>query len=186
MSQGVIEAKPDRAKGTWKQRLAREFISYWINVAYLAVFFGAFAWYRRFILAEYGITYLHYGSALIEALILAKVVLVGDALGLSRGMKNRPLIYPTLHKTMVFTVFVGIFAIVEHVVEGLVHGKGVAAGLAALWHEGRDEIVSRCLVTFFAFIPFFAFRELEEFLGERKLLRLFFGKDAVTGAAAHG
>jgi hypothetical protein len=131
MSQGVIEAKPDRAKGTWKQRIAREFIRYWINVAYLAVFFGAFAWYRRFVLAEYGITYLHYGSAIIEALILAKVVLVGDALGLSRGLKNKPLIYPTLHKTVVFSVFVGIFAIVEHVVEGLVHGKGVAEGLAA-------------------------------------------------------
>jgi hypothetical protein len=28
---------------------------------------------------------------------LAKVVLIGDALGLSRGFENRPLIYPTLY-----------------------------------------------------------------------------------------
>jgi hypothetical protein len=39
---------------------------------YLAIFFGVFTWYRRFVLAEYRITYLHYGTAIIEALILAK------------------------------------------------------------------------------------------------------------------
>src|SRR5262245_43129150 len=146
MSPDSQERKVGGAKGTWKQRLAHEFIRYWVIVAYLAVFFGAFAWYRRFVLAEYGISYLHYGSAIIEALILAKVILVGDALGLGKGKKNKPLIYPTLEKAIVFSVFVGIFAIAEHMVEGLVHGKGVAGGLASLLHEGKDEIISRCLV----------------------------------------
>jgi hypothetical protein len=169
----------NEAKGTWKQRLAHEFVQYWITVAYLVVFFGAFAWYRRFVLAEYQISYMHYGSAIIEALILAKVILVGDALGLNRGYENKPLIYPTLGKAVVFSIFVGIFAILEHMIEGLIHGTGIAGGLAALWSEGRDEIISRCLVTFFAFIPFFAFRELALVLGEGKLRRLFFRRSAV-------
>jgi hypothetical protein len=169
-----------KKKAGWKQRIAHEFVQYWINVAYLVIFFGAFAWYRRFVLAEYKITYLHYGTAIIEALVLAKVILVGDALGLSRKLENKPLIYPTLRKAVVFSCFVGLFAIVEHIVEGLVHGKGVAGGLATLWHEGKDEILSRSLVTFFAFIPFFAFRELEIVLGEGRLRRLFFRRDTVS------
>ena len=172
-----------KEKGGWKQRLAEEFVRYWMNVLYLAVFFGAFAWYRRFVLAEYRISYLHYGTALVEALILAKVILIGDALGLGRRSKDKPLIYPTLRKAFVFSIFVGIFAIVEHMVDGLMHGKGVEGGLAALWHEGKDEILSRCLVTFFAFIPFFAFRELEIVLGEGRLGRLFFRKGAVGSHA---
>jgi hypothetical protein len=145
-----------------------------------------FAWYRRFVLAEYQISYLHYGTAVIEALILAKVILIGDAVGLGRRTHDKPLIYPTVRKAVVFSVFVGIFAIVEHMVEGLIHGKGVAGGLATLWSEGKDEILARCLVTFFAFIPFFAFRELGMLMGEGKLRRLFFRRDAAAQPSPTG
>jgi hypothetical protein len=186
MASASKESERNEAKDTWKHRIAHELLHYWMNVAYLAIFFGAFAWYRRFVLAEYHISYFHYGSAIIEALVLAKVILVGDALGLNRGYENKPLIYPTLHKAVVFSIFVGIFAIDEHVVEGLIHGKGVAGGLAALWSEGRDEIISRCIVTFFAFIPFFAFRELALVLGQGKLRRLFFRGDAAAHLSPTG
>jgi hypothetical protein len=171
-----------KEKASLKQRIAHEMLQYWINFVYLAIFFGAFAWYRRFILAEYHISYFHYGAALVEAFVLAKVILIGDALGLSRGYEDRPLIYATLRKALVFTLFVGFFAIVEHAILGLVHGKGVMGGLAELWNEGRDELVARCLVTFFAFIPFFAFRELALVLGEGKLRSLFFHRKPPASA----
>src|SRR6476661_7442649 len=125
MSRRTVETMQEGAKGNWKHRIAHELIRYWTNVAYLAVFFGAFAWYRRFVLAEYGISYLNYGAAIIEAMILAKVILIGDALGLGRGFQNKPLIYPTLNKAVVFSILVGVFAIIEHMVSGMLHGKGV-------------------------------------------------------------
>jgi hypothetical protein len=180
------ETKVERKKGNWKQRLAREFIRYWITVAYLFVFFGAFAWYRRFVLAAHGISYLHYGTAIVEALILAKVILIGEALGLSRRSENKPLIYPTLRKAVIFSIFVGIFAILENMVEGMLEGKGAAGGLAELWSEGKYELLSRCFVTFLAFIPFFAFRELELILGEGKLGRLFFRRAAAAATGGPG
>src|SRR5215472_17137660 len=89
----------------WKQRFIREFVNYWINFVYLAIVFGLFAWYRRLILAEYEIKYLNYGVAIIEALILAKVILIGDMLGLGREFKNKPLIYQTLYNSIVFSLF---------------------------------------------------------------------------------
>jgi hypothetical protein len=180
MSQGAIEPKPERGKGNWKRRVAHEFARYWTNVLYLAVFFSVFAWYRRFVLAEYRISYVHYGTAVIEALVLAKVILIGDALGLNWKDEDKPLIYPTVRKAIVFSIFVGVFAVVEHVVEGLIHGKGMTGGLAALWSEGKDEIFSRALVTLCAFIPFFAFRELAVRLGEGKLHGLFFGRNTAA------
>jgi len=163
-----------KQKGGWKQRIARELLRYWITFFYLAFFFGAFAWYRRFILAEFHISYFHYGAALVEALILAKVVLVGDALGLSRGHEDKPLIFPVLYKAVVFSLFVGLFAVLEHTIGAWFHGKGLAGGFHEIMSEGKDELLARCLLTFFAFIPFFAFRELGRVMGEGKLRALFF------------
>lgn len=174
------EAKAN--KTGWKQKAAHELTEYWINFVYLACFFCAFAWYRRFILAEYHITYLHYGIGLIEALILAKVILIGDFLRLGRGLEDRALILSTLYKTLVFTLFVGLFGVLEHSIGGLLHGDGLAGGWEELKHSGKYELLARCLVTFFTFIPFFAFKELGRLLGERKIIQLFFRRRSVSNS----
>jgi hypothetical protein len=176
----------NEAKVGWKRRIIRELIRYWINVVYLGIFFAAFTWYRRLILAQYHITYLHYWISVLEALVLAKVILVGDALGLSRGFEDKPLIYPTLHKTVVFTLFVGVFGLLEHLIMGLFHGIGLKGGWAEFWGRGKDELLARCLVVFFVFIPFFAFRELGAALGEGKLKGLFFRRRAHLRSGPQG
>jgi hypothetical protein len=161
-------------KAGWKDKAFREMVEYYIIFMYLAVFFGLFTWYRRLILAEYQISYLHYGVSVIKALVLAKVIMVGRALHLGRRFKDHPLILPTLYKTVVFAIFVGIFDIVESTIIGLLHGKGVAGGFDEFMSAGMDELLARCMVAFVAFIPFFAFDELEQVLGEGKIGKLFF------------
>jgi len=163
-------------KANWKQKAIREFIRYWINVAYLAVVFGVFAWYRRLILAHYDIKYFEYGAAILEGLILAKVIMVGDALGLGqRIFKDKPLIYPTLFKSIIFTCLVGVFAMVEGTIKGWFKGGGWMGWLIELHLEGAHEFLARCLMVFVVFIPFFAFKELGKVLGgEGKLGKLFF------------
>ncbi len=151
-------------------------IDYYITFVYLAFFFSVFTWYRRLVLGEYQIGYLHYGVSLIQALVLAKVILVGRALRLGRRFQENPLIVPTLYKAVVFTIFVGLFGVVEHTIGGLLHGKGIAGGFEEFISVGRSELLARCLVIFLAFIPFFAFEELERVLGDGKLGKLLFRK----------
>jgi hypothetical protein len=158
----------------WKARIAHELGEYAVNVVYLAFFFGAFTWYRRLVLAEYGISYLHYGVAVVEALILAKVIMIGDILGLARKLEEKPLMVPTLYNALVFSLWVIVFSLIEHMVVGLVRGEGLTGGVHELTRQGVDELLARGLVTFVAFIPFFAFREMEGVLGEGALRRLFF------------
>ena len=117
---------------------------------------------------------MHYGVSVIQALVLAKVIMVGRALRLGRRLKDHPLIVPTVYKAVVFTIFVGIFGVVESTISGLLHGKGIAGGFDEFMSAGRYELLARCMVMFVAFIPFFAFEELERVLGEGKLGKLFF------------
>ncbi|MGC8494834.1 MAG: hypothetical protein ACP5SH_24185 [Syntrophobacteraceae bacterium] len=160
-------------KAGWKQRAVRELAEYWINVAYLFLFFGVFTMYRRLVLAQYKISYLHYGYAFFKALVLAKIIMIGDALGLARRLQDRPLIVTTLYKAVVFAVWVVFFNAFERVAEGLLEGRGLAESFQGIGSR-LDILFAGVLVVFFSFIPFFAFKELGRVLGIKKIAFLFF------------
>ena len=94
----------------WKRKIVDEMVEYYLNFVYLAFFLVAFAWYRRLILAEYDILYLNYWAPLVEAAVLAKVIMVGDMVRLGRGLERQPLLVPTLFRTVLFSVWVGCSA----------------------------------------------------------------------------
>jgi hypothetical protein len=165
---------PDKKKRNWKQILFHELVEYWINVCYLTLVFAAFTQYRRFLLAAHDITYTNYWVAVIEALILGKVVMIGDVLRLGRGLEQKPLIFPTLYKTVVFTLFVAAFTLLEHAIKGLWKGEGLTGGLAAFLGKGHHELLAGSLAIFVALVPFFGVKELGRVLGEDKIRGLFF------------
>ena len=160
-------------KTGWRQRAVHELKAYLVNVVYLTLVFGSFDWYKRLILAQRDVCYLHYGAALIEALILAKVVMIGDLLHIGRRVKGRPLIVPTIYRAVMFSIWVALFKVLEHAVVGVVQGKGIAGGLEEMMSRGPYEMLAMTLVTVFAFIPFFAFKELSQALGEGKIAEMF-------------
>ena len=158
----------EKKKG-WKQKVLHELKSYWLLVLYMAIFFGVFTTYRRLLLAHYGISYADYGISVIRALVLGKVVLVAEALRLGRRFDEKPLMVPTLYKTFLFTVCMALFDIAETLVRGLMGGLGPMGAVNELMTRFHYEWVSRTLVIFFAFIPFFAVRELRRVLGEEAI-----------------
>ncbi len=158
----------------WKQKIFHELIEYWSIVLYLAIFFGVFTNYRRLILAHYHISYVAYGFSVIKALVLAKVILVAESLRVDRGFENKPLIVATLYKAFLFTVCVGIFDVIESMIRGFIHGSGLMGAVSEFTSRFGYELLGGALVVFFAFIPFFAARELGQVLGEGTIGKLFF------------
>lgn len=157
----------------WKGKFARELKEYFLNALYLLLFFGMITTYRRLLMAEYHIDYEDYGICLVKALILAKIIMVGDMFRLGHRFHDKPLIYPTLYKTVAFTLLVLLFSILEATIKALLHGKGLAGGWHELWSGRQYEVLAEGLIVFFAFLPFFAFRELERILGEGRIRGLF-------------
>jgi hypothetical protein len=183
---GGIMNSLDKKKRSLKEKIFHEMAQYWIIVIYLALVFAAFTQYRRFVLAAHGITYTNYGVALIEALVLAKVIMIGDVIRLGRRLEHKPLIYSTLLKTSVFSLFVGAFNIIEHMIKSLWKGAGLTRGFFELLGKGHHELLAGCLVILVAFIPFFAFRELARVLGQGKIWALFFRRRAEQGFERSG
>ena len=142
---------------------------------YLALFFVAFTTYRSLISREFGVSYFRYGYAVLEAFVIAKVILIGKALGLSKRAAGRTLALSVLRASLLYGALVAVFAVVEHVVEALFKGKTFAAGIEEILTMGAYEIFGRALLLFVAFIPFFALWELGDLTGEKRLVDLFSG-----------
>ena len=161
-----------------KERALEELKVFWLIALYLWLFLGCFTVYRRLILAETGVAYVHYGIALVEAMVIAKVVLIGRMFGFTRRFDHMPLAVPVVYKSVVFALLVMLFGVVEHLVTGWVHKQGLLAGLQEIAETGTYEIGARALMLTVAFVPFFAFTELGRVLGPKRLTAMFFaGRD---------
>lgn len=179
-----MESNAATPASSLKERAIEEFKAYWVITVYLWLFLGSFTIYRRLILAETGVPYLHYGVALVEAMVIAKVVLIGRVFGFSRRFDHLPLIVPVLYKSLLFALLVLLFGVLEKTIDGLIHHEGLAGGLRQIADVGRYEIGARALMLTVAFVPFFAFSEVGRVLGHRELGALFFSsRDAPGGAA---
>jgi len=157
-----------------KEKAIEEFKVFWIVALFLAFVFCAFTLYRRLILTEVGVSYFHYGAGVIQALIIAKIILIGQAFGLGKRFEEGPLIIAAVFKAVLYGVLVAIFAVLEHLTDGLIHGKNMEAVWQELLGLGKDEILARTLMVIVTFVPFFAFWETDRVLGEGKLFAMFF------------
>jgi hypothetical protein len=171
-------ANENKKEMSLKEKAIEEFKVFWIVALFLAFVFGAFTWYRRLILTEVGVSYFHYGAAVVEALVIAKIILIGQALGLGKRFEDGPLIVAALFKAVLYGILVAIFAVLEHVIGGLIHGKNMAAVWQELLGLGKDEILARTLMVIVTFVPFFAFWEAGRVMGQGKLLAMFFQRRA--------
>lgn len=167
--------KPTSTPGL-KERALEEFKLYWIITLYLWLFLGLFTVYRRLVVAETGDDYLHYGIALVEAMVIAKVVLIGRLFGFSRRFEDRALIVPVLYKAIVFGLLVMLFGVAERVIVGWFHHLGPLGGLREIAAVGGDELTARALMLIVAFVPFFAFWELGRVIGSDRLVAMFFSR----------
>ena len=171
----MTEAAP-KHPGTLKERALEELRAFWLIALYLWIFLGAFTTYRVLVLAETGVWYVHYGVALVEALIIAKVVLIGRMFSFSRRYEDRALYVSVAYKSVLFGLLAVLFGVIEHLIEGWVHHKGLFGGLEDMLSVGGYELAARVLMLMVAFVPFFAFWELGRVLGMKRLANIFFAK----------
>jgi hypothetical protein len=170
-----------------KARALEEFKLYWLCTAYLFVALGSFILYRRLILAEAGLPYLNYGVAAIEAMIIAKVVLIGRALKVGTRFENRPIAISIAYKTVIFGLVVLAFGVLERVVTGLIRRQTMAAIVQNLESVGIYELLARVLMMTIAFIPMFAFWEVGRTIGLTQLRALFLeGPAGASGGRGDG
>jgi hypothetical protein len=158
-----------------KARVKDEFVRFIILFFYLWVLFGCFVIIQDIILRQEGRPVALQGVALINALVLAKVMLVFEDLDLGRWLELRPLIYPILFETSVLTILFLCFRVAEKIVEGLFRGQTIASSVPEIGGGGLVGLTGVAFILFVALIPFFAFRNITRVLGRDHMYKLVFG-----------
>src|SRR5450631_4447277 len=156
-----------------KQKAKHELKELVMIFLYLAFFFCALVTYSMLLLNEYHVKYLNYAFALINALVITKVVMIGEYAHVGKRGETKALFLSAIWKAFIFTLLVFAFHVVEEVIKRLIHGDAMAE---ASRNIRIDELAGRCIVVFCVFIPFFAFREFRRVMGEDEFKALVFGK----------
>ena len=164
---------PER-KRDLKQRIFDEVINFLAIALYLWVTFGVFALHEWVVSAKDHIDYHFYGFALVNALLLGKVMLVAEDLHFADWFKDRPLIYPILCKAVAFSILFLVFDVAEEVIVGVFKGKTIAESIPSIGGGTPSGVFFVGIILAVALIPFFAFREVGRAIGERALHSLMF------------
>lgn len=156
-----------------KEKIKHEIEVYLMYSFFLALLFFTFTVYERVLLGGDN-SLIPYGFCIINALILAKIVMIGEAIHIGKHFHNKPLIFPVLFKTIMFCLLVLVFTIVERFIEGFIHGKTILEINTQFKNADFNLAFAKICVMFFVFIFFFSVLETSRVLGDNKLFTMFF------------
>jgi xanthine/uracil/vitamin C permease (AzgA family) len=162
----------DEAKPTLKQRGFHGMRRGLVIASYLFVVLSLLDIHKSVILADYQVDLMEFGLNFINALALAKVILVGQELDFANQLRDAPLIYPTLLKSFAYTVLLACFKITEVAIVGMFHHRSFVESVAGFAGGSWTGLLSLMVLLFVVLIPFFGFGELRRVFGE-DIVRVF-------------
>jgi hypothetical protein len=166
-------------KPTVKQRVVSGVKEYALIVSYLWIVLLLLELYKFAIYRELNQAYrIDYkiGFALINALVLGKVILLGEDFHVAERLKGKRLFYSILFKSAVYAVLLVCFNVLEEVIVGMWHGKTLAQSIPQVGGGGLEGELIVGTILFVVLIPFFAYTELRRGLGKDHLHSLMFTK----------
>jgi hypothetical protein len=164
-----------KVKKSLRERFYEELKSFLIIVSYLWLVFLVFLVHEWTVLASHQIGFRFYGLAVVNALVLGKVMLIAEGLHFAEGLKDRPLIYPIAFKSIAFTTLLMISYIIEEIAVGWFHGKTVIDSFPKIGGGGVAGVLTTGAIMCVALVPFFSFREIARAIGEAEFRAMMLG-----------
>ncbi len=168
-----MAAHDSAASPTFKERATKEFIDFFQISIYLAILFCAIVTYTRLVLRQHDITddSLNYAFAIINALVIGKVILIGEMVHLGRSAQTRPLYQAVIIRATLYSLLVLAFHFLEEFIKRLIHHEAPGT---VIYEISIYQLLARSIIIYCVFLPLFAIRELRRILGHEKTHELFF------------
>ncbi|WP_395666694.1 hypothetical protein [Methylocella sp.] len=169
MSENTQEAK----KPTFKARALEELRRFAEIFLYVWVILSLFALHKFMLLPNTRLG-LDLGFALLNALILSKIILIGEDLRFDQKFEDAAPFYAVLYRSGLFAILLIALSILEDAVPALWRGESFMSAVKHLGDGRVGGVVIAALILFVALIPFFSFKEIAAAMGPQKLRRTLF------------
>jgi hypothetical protein len=142
---------------------------------FFAISFNLIWLTTQLILADYLIGFASFMVATVSALIVAKSVLIANALPYLRRYDTAPMIQPVLFKTIVYWAVVFLVRFLEKLIEYLFAGGTLGAiPEYVATHFSWHRFAAIQIWIFVLFLIYTSVEELNARLGDGELMRIFF------------
>ena len=156
--------------------LLREFLEILPPTIFFIIGFNLIVLTTNLILSDYGAQFAGFMIATVSALIVAKALLVANAMPLIRRYDRAPLIRPILFKTFFYWAAVFVVRLLEHWIEYLLSSDYVFGGF--LKHEiaafSWDRFLAVQLWILVLFLIYVTASEFNRLFGHGELSRILF------------
>src|SRR6516225_8137097 len=131
--ENVAEAQTEgaREKKGLKARAFGELEKYVVITAYLWLLFALFSLHKQLV-QGHGVSTWQQGFAILNALIFAKVILIGQALEVGKRLERRALVWVVLGKSLIFAILLLAFHIAEEAIRAWFESKPLSQAFADL------------------------------------------------------
>jgi hypothetical protein len=175
------ESKP---KGL-KSKIKHEFEEMLLISAFFGLFFFAFATYKMYLLHQFRNAQFTYISALINTLVLAKVILLGGFVRAGKALDHKPLLITSIYKAAFFALLVAAFHWIEEFVKDAFHHGSLADSFRETLAATSWPLLGLAVICFCLFIPFFALWEIRRVMGDPEFSDLFVRKSRPKLTVSH-
>ena len=157
-----------------KELAIREIRSFLFLFLYLWVLLGLFVLNQAVVERAHGGTMTFQGFAFLNALVLAKVMLVIEDLEVARWLKGRPLILVILYEAVICTLFFLVFHVIERSVVAKFTGHAITASEIEVGGGGLMGALLVSVILFVSLLPFFAFKNVTRAIGADRMRQILF------------
>lgn len=173
-----------RAAPTLRQRAAHEMRQFAVMFLYLWALFGLFVLDESVADRSHGSVVVLQGFAIVNALVLAKVMLVTELLDLGRFLRRWPLVVTIGVEAAFYTMLFLTVHVLERVLVGLYHGETASASMPAFGGGGLAGLMIVAAITFVSLLPFFTFKHVARAIGATRMRTILLGRPVAPTPAA--
>jgi len=169
------------------ERIRHEVREIGLVTLYFMVCFLLFLSLKKLILAEYQIELTILGTAVVSALVAAKVVVLLGRTSFGNAFEGRPLALHVLWRTLLYTIAVFLVTLAERLFDLYREEGELGAALAKLLAgEHADHFLAMNIAVGTSLLVYNVYGEIDRHLGEGSLRRIFFSPRRTDAARESG
>ena len=160
-----------------RDKIKREIIDVATVTLYFAISFGIIILIKKLLLEEYSIQFYGLSTALLGALVAAKVVILMDKTPWGDRFQGQPLVRHVAYRSLVYGLML-LFVMAAEKVYHLYHkASSLSEAVGTLFQQAHlAHFLGTFLCVWLTFVVYSAWEEIGNCMGEGELHRVFFSR----------